>query len=197
MTTVKNVLEEVIALPYLPWIAGVLLLLLLWLAYRVFGRRKSKLSQILDTISFDRVRDLVLPNGDDGEILIDRLLLTSQGLLILEIKEVQGTVFGSNKMQDWTVIASPRRYTFPNPQPGLYDRLAAVREVVRQIPVEGRILFLDGAEFPKGVPDLVVTLDELARDFGEQNSKSAQAKIDAFMPHWQAVKKGMLTASSE
>lgn len=194
LNQLNSVLNDVLTRPYLPWVAGVLFFLLLWFVFRMYGRRKSRLNQVLDAISFDRVHNLVLPNSDGGEILIDQLLLTTQGLLILEIKDVQGTVFGSNKMQDWTVIANPRRYTFPNPHPGLYDRIAAVREVVRQIPVEGRILFLDGAEFPKGIPDLVVTLDELQRDFGEPNRKSAMAKIDAFMPHWNAVKKNTHTA---
>ena len=92
-------------------------------------------------------------------------------------------------MQDWTVIASDRRYTFPNPQPGLYDRIAAVREIVRQVPVSGRILFLDGAEFPKGVPGLVSTLDELAAQFGESNPMSATVKLEAFKPHWDSIKK--------
>ena len=119
--------------PYFPWLVAVLLLLLLWLLYRFVKGRGSKLDQVLREIAFERVHDLVIPNGDDGEILIDQLLLTSQGLLILELKDVDGAVFGSDKMQDWTVISEDRRYTFPNPQHGLYDRIAAVRQIVRQV----------------------------------------------------------------
>jgi hypothetical protein len=183
-----EMLRELLDNPYAPWAAAVLALLVLWLIYRFFGRSESQLEQVLNEIGFDRVRNLVLPNGDDGEILIDQLLLTSQGLLILEIKEVQGTVFGSDKMQDWTVIAADRRYTFPNPQPGLYDRIAAVREVTREVPVAGRILFLDGAEFPKGIPGMVANLDQLAKEFGEHNKESAAVKIEAFRSHWEVVK---------
>lgn len=173
---------------YLGWVIGLLLLLSGWLLYRVLRRRGTRLDQVLDAISFDRVQDLVLPNGDEGEIFVNRLLLTSQGLLVLEVKEVQGTVFGSDKMQDWTVIATDRRYTFPNPQPALYDRIAAVRAVVRQVPVSGRILFLDGAEFPKGVPSLVTTLDQLAGEFGEASRSAAEVKVHAFRPHWDAIR---------
>ncbi len=46
----------------------------------------------------------------------------------LEVKDIDGAVFGSDKMSDWTVIAAKRRYTFPNPQHALYDRIAAVRQ---------------------------------------------------------------------
>lgn len=188
-------MDEILHSDYLPWAAGALVLLLAGLAWRRFSARGTRLDQVLGQIGFDRVHNLVLPNGDDGEILIDQLLLTSQGLLILEVKDVRGTVFGSDKMQDWTVIASDRRYTFPNPQPGLYDRIAAVREIVRQVPVSGRILFLDGAEFPKGVPGLVSTLDELAAQFGESNPMSATVKLEAFKPHWESIKKRALVAT--
>ncbi|MDH3481885.1 MAG: hypothetical protein OEM50_09235, partial [Gammaproteobacteria bacterium] len=106
------------------------------------------------------------------------------------------TVFGSDKMQDWTVIGDERRYTFSNPQPMLYDRIAAVRQVVRQVPVAGRILFLDGAEFTKGVPGLVCTLEDLVEEFGEPDKKAAKFKIEAFRPHWELIKKAAISADS-
>ena len=173
--------------PYFFLLVGILLLLLIWLLYRFVKGRGSKLEQVLRDIAYERVHDLVIPNGDDGEILIDQLLLTSQGLLVLELKDVEGAVFGSDKMEDWTVISAQRRYTFPNPQHGLYDRIAAVRQIVRQVPVAGRVLFLDGAEFSKGMPGLVSTLDQLLEEFGEKNKKGAQVKVEAFMPHWELI----------
>lgn len=188
-------MDHLLQSAYLPWSLGVLFLLLLWLLYRFYQRRGSRLTQVLKNIGFDRVNDVVLPNSDGGEILIDQLLLTSQGLLVLEVKEVQGVVFGSDKMQDWTVIGAERRYTFQNPQPGLYDRIAAVRMIVRDVPVTGRILFLEGAEFPKGTPGLVATLDQLQDEFGEQNRKAAQSKIDAFRPHWDKLRKRAMPAT--
>ena len=114
---------------------GIVVLLIVWLWYR---RRmaRDRLHQVIDEIGYDRIEGLVIPNGDDGEIQIDFLLLTSQGLLILHIKNVEGKVFGSDKMQDWTVISDDGRFTFSNPQPALYDRVAAVRQIVRQVPVE-------------------------------------------------------------
>jgi len=170
-------------------LSAVLLLLIIWLLYRYIFVSGSKLQRVLDEIAFERIEKLVIPNADEGEIQVDHLLLTSQGLLILEIKDVEGIVFGSDKMQDWTVISNDRRYTFSNPQPPLYDRIAAVRQIVRQVPVAGRILFLDGAEFTKGVPGLVCTLDELVAEFGEPDKKAAKFKIEAFRPHWELIGK--------
>jgi hypothetical protein len=173
---------------FLPLIA-VGVLLVLWLIYRRFFASGSSLEGALAAISFDHIDALVIPSADEGEIHVDKLVLTSKGLLILEIKDVQGTVFGSDKMQDWTVIAEDRRYTFSNPQPALYDRIAAVRQIVRQVPVSGRILFLDGAEFTKGVPKMVCNLEELVADFGEPDKSAAKFKIEAFTPHWELIRK--------
>ena len=52
----------------------------------------------------------------------------------------------------------------------------------------GRILFLDGAEFTKGVPGLVCTLDELLADFSEQDKAAAKVKVEAFRPHWEQIR---------
>jgi hypothetical protein len=177
----------------LPWIlVGALLVLLVgWLFYRRH-RAGDRLQRILAEISYDRIDELVIPNADEGEIQIDHLLLTSQGLLIVDIKEVTGTVFGSDKMQEWTVISDERRYTFPNPQAALYDRVAAVRHIVRQVPVAGRILFLDGASFTKGTPNSISDLDTLLDEFGEPDKAAAKFKIEAFKPHWDLIRKAAL-----
>ena len=182
-----------------PWLLpalAVVVLLLIWLVYWYVRGRRTSLRRVFKEISFERIEGLIIPSADEGEIQIDQLLLTSQGLLIVDIKDVQGTVFGSDKMQDWAVISDERRYTFSNPQPMLYDRIAAVRQVVRQVPVAGRILFLDGAEFTKGIPGLVCTLKDLVEEFGEPDKKAARFKIEAFRPHWELIQKAAISSTS-
>lgn len=179
----------------LPLLVVVLLLALL----AVYQRRHSKarrLAKVLGAIAFDRVDRLIIPSADEGEIQIDHLLLTSEGLLIVDIKDVNGAVFGSDKMQDWTVISDDHRFTFSNPQHALYDRIAAVRQIVRQVPVAGRILFLDGAEFTKGVPGMVSTLDDLLNEFAEKDRAVAKVKVEAFKPHWDLIRDKAVAAQS-
>lgn len=167
----------------------VLALLVAWLVYRRVRASRAELESVLNDIAFERMDGLVLPNADEGVIQIDHLLLTSKGLLVLHIKDAPGTVFGADKMQDWTVMASDGRYTFSNPLPALYDRVAAVRHIVRDVPVEGRVLFLDGAEFTKGTPELVRLPGELHSEFGEADKTAAKRKIEAFIPHWERLGK--------
>lgn len=175
----------------LPLILVVLLLVLLLLLSRRRRGAGRSLSKVFSSIAFERIDGLVVPNIDEGEIQIDHLLLTANGLLIVDVKNVTGTVFGSDKMQDWTVISSERRFTFANPQPALYDRIAAVREIVRQVPVAGRILFVDGAEFTKGVPSLVCKADELLQEFRESDKAAAKMKVEAFKPHWELLRENI------
>jgi hypothetical protein len=178
------------------WIIAGIVLLLLLLGWWIYRRRQggNHLQRVLDDIGYDRIDGVLIPNGDDGEIQIDHLLLTSRGLLIIDIKDVSGTVFGSDKMENWTVISNKHRFTFSNPQPALYDRIAAVRQIVRQVPVEGRLVFLDGAEFTKGVPDLVAGIDDLHAEFHEADKAAVKFKIDAFKPHWDLIRKAALGA---
>ena len=181
-----------------PWFGLLVNIILIgaWLFYR-HRRAGDRLKRILGEIGHDRIDNLLIPNGDEGEIQIDHLLLTSQGLLIVDIKDAVGTVFGSDKMTEWTVISDERRYTFANPQAALYDRIAAVRHIVRQVPVAGKILFLDGAKFTKGVPSMVSTLDQLLDEFGEADKAAAKVKVDAFKPHWDLVRKAALGTEVE
>ncbi len=169
------------------FVAAVVALIAFWIVLRRKRSHTQSLAGVLNNIAFERIQGLVIPKADEGEIQIDHLILTAQGLLIIDIKDVNGAVFGGDKLQDWTVIGANSRFTFSNPQPALYDRIAAVRQVVRQVPVSGRILFLEGASFTKGIPSLVCNLDELRAEFGDQDRSAAKVKIEAFKPHWEQI----------
>ncbi len=175
----------------------VAMLLALLAVYQRRYRKARRLKKVFGAIAYDRIDHLIIPSADEGEIQIDHLLLTAEGLLIVDIKDVSGAVFGSDKMQDWSVISDDHRFTFSNPQHGLYDRIAAVRQIVRQVPVTGRVLFLDGAEFKKGIPGLVSTLDSLHKEFSEQDSAVGHSKIEAFKPQWDLIRAKVLPTTAQ
>jgi hypothetical protein len=68
-------------------------------------------------------------------------------------------------MSDWTVMGRGQRFTFDNPQPALYDRVAAVKALVGAVPVEGRLLFSNLGKFTKGRPKYVLMLDGIEVEF--------------------------------
>ena len=51
-------------------------------------------SSVFAAVAFERIDNLIVPNADEGEIQIDHLLLTANGLLIVDVKSVTGNVFG-------------------------------------------------------------------------------------------------------
>ena len=153
------------------WIGlGTLVLLLAVLgfwgfrAYQRRARRKSLLRR-LARISAAAAHQVLVPDGMGGFIHIDHLLLTPRGIVIFDTRRVPGLIFGGDQMSDWTVMGRGHRYTFDNPQPALYDRIAAVKALVGETPVEGRLLFSNVGKFTKGIPKWVVMLDGMEVQF--------------------------------
>ena len=84
---------------------------------------------------------------------------------MIDLRDVQGNIFGGDQMAEWTVMDGPQRFTFTNPQSALYDRIAAVKAVAGDVPVEGRIVFTRRGKFPKGLPKWTLMVDSLRAEF--------------------------------
>lgn len=187
-------MAEILTIERLVVMAGaVALLLVIGIVIWLMRRRRSLLRR-LQQVSVDSLSNILVPNGDGGEIHVEHALLTHQGVVIIDIKDVAGNVFGSDSMQDWTVISDKRRFTFSNPQPALYDRLAAIRRLMPDVPVSGYVAFTPRAEFTKGRPSNVIRLDELL-DALQAESKSTPAQaVDAYYSYWQKLRDEAVTA---
>src|SRR5271155_5409649 len=133
-------------------------------AYRRRSRRKSLLAR-LDRVALAAAHQVLVPDGMGGFIHIDHILLTLRGILVLDTRRVTGLIFGGDQMSDWTVMGRGHRYTFDNPQPSLYDRIAAVKALMGDVPVEGRLLFSNAGKFTKGIPKWVLMLDGIEVEF--------------------------------
>jgi hypothetical protein len=150
------------------------------------ARRKRLLAR-LDRIAYESAHQVLVPDGMGGYIHIDHLLLTSRGLLVLDTRRVPGLIFGGDQMSDWTVIGR-RRFTFDNPQPALYDRIAAVKALAGDFPVEGRLLFSNIGKFTKGMPKYVMMLDGIEVEFPQvDRSLKGSAALEASAEVWGRV----------
>ena len=131
---------------------------------------------------------MLVPDGMGGHIHIDHLLLTPRGVLVLDTRRVAGLIFGGDQMSDWTVMGRGRRYTFDNPQPALYDRIAAVKALVGDVPVEGRLLFSNIGKFTKGRPKHVVMLDGIEVEFpAVDRSQTGFPEFPAYQEAWKRL----------
>jgi hypothetical protein len=175
------------AIPAAGAAAVVALFVWLYLLFRAYRNRKA-IEAAIASVAYEMLRNVLIPNGNGGQIHVHYLLLTQRGLLVADLLDRPGAIFGGDQMIEWTAIGKKRRYTFPNPQHALYDRMAAVRLLTGEVPVEGRLLFTLRSEFPKGKPRNVLRIDDLTYDFPPVDK--ARGNITAaFGDVWANVKR--------
>jgi Nuclease-related domain len=156
-------------------------------AYQRRARRKSLLAR-LERVASAAAHQVLVPDGMGGFIHIDHILLTPRGVLILDTRRVAGLIFGGDQMSDWTVMGRSHRYTFDNPQPALYDRIAAVKAIVGEVPVEGRLLFSNVGKFTKGIPKWVLMLDGIEVEFPViDRGAAAFAPTEQYQESWNRL----------
>jgi len=68
-------------------------------------------------------------------------------------------------MSDWTVMGRGRRFTFDNPQPALYDRIAAVKALVGDVPVRAASSSPTSQVSPRASRNTLLMLDGIEVEF--------------------------------
>ena len=134
------------------------------------------------------LRNVLVPDGNGGDFHLDFVLLTSRGLVVIDMRDITGNVFGGDQMTAWTLMNGPRRITFTNPQSGLYDRIAIVKAIALDVPVEGRIVFTRRAKFPKGLPRFTVMLESVAAEFPKLGAAELEVAVANYRPGWARLK---------
>jgi len=188
--------DELRRLPAAAWllIAGAVVLgfalALLWRWYRQYRARKALRSAVTAGAA-DHLMDTLVPDGMGGSYHCDFLLLTLRGVVVIDLRDVEGNIFGGDQMVEWTVMDGARRFTFTNPQSALYDRIAAVKAVAGDVPVEGRIVFTRRGKFPKGLPKWTLMLDALRSEFPAADFESPAESAARYREGWQRLRQAV------
>jgi hypothetical protein len=161
-----------------------------WRWYRQYRDRKALHAAVTGGAS-DHLIDALVPDGMGGGYHVDFLLLTLRGVVVIDLRDVQGNIFGGDQMAEWTVMDGARRFTFTNPQSALYDRIAAVKAVAGDVPVEGRIVFTRRARFPKGLPKWTLMVDALRAEFPPVEYQSHAEATAPLHAGWQRLKEAV------
>ena len=186
-------MEELQRLPPMTWLlivgAAALGLLIFWgwRWYRHYRARKALHAAVVAGCA-DHLRNSLVPDGMGGSFHVDFLLLTLRGVVVIDLRDVKGNIFGGDQMAEWTVMDGARRFTFTNPQSALYDRIAAVKALAGEVPVEGRIVFTRRGRFPKGLPKFTLMLDALRAEFPAADFESPADTIARFRDGWQSLR---------
>jgi hypothetical protein len=155
-----------------------------WLLRKRDARRVARVT----AGAADYLRNVLVPDGNGGDYHLDFVLLTSRGVVIIDMRDFVGIVFGGDQMTSWTLMTGPSRTTFVNPQAGLYDRIASVKAIATDTPVEGRIVFTKRAKFPKGLPRFTVMLESVAAEFPKLGAAELEISVAKYRPGWARLK---------
>jgi hypothetical protein len=154
----------------------------------ILRRRDARRVARVTSGAADFLRNVLVPDGNGGDFHLDFVLLTSRGVVIIDMRDIAGNVFGGDQMTAWTLITGTSRSTFINPQVGLYDRIASVKAIAQDTPVEGRIVFTKRAKFPKGLPRFTVMLESVAAEFPRLGAAELDVAVAKYRPGWTRIK---------
>lgn len=168
-------------------VALLLLLLALLLSWRPLQllwqvRRRQRL---ISGYGVARLDNVVLDDGIGGHKVVEHILLTPQGLLVLLPRDCDGALFGGEKINSWTQMVGGKSFHFANPLHQLDDLLVTLRYHLPGIPMEGWVLFSGMCGFPKGRPGRILLLDELAG----QGGRVDQAVVPVLDEAWQKLQR--------
>lgn len=157
-----------------------------WLRRRAMRRNEER----IEAIAYDVLHNVLISNGMGSQLHVNYLLLTERGLLVIDLFDVPGAIFGGDQMLQWTSIGRKRRFQFTNPQHLLYDRMAAVKLLAGEVPVDGRLVFTQRGEFPKGRPKYVLRIEQLAQEFPAVDRQRGNV-VAAFNDVWRNIKQNV------
>ncbi|MGH8127916.1 MAG: nuclease-related domain-containing protein [Gammaproteobacteria bacterium] len=137
-------------------------------------------------LALDTCNDFVLPDGVDGFVHIEHVLLRPEGFYVLDLLEGAGRLIAGERLPEWSLMGKRRRFTFPNPLLPLEHKLTAVRLLAGQIPVRGYVVLADGLVVPRAQPERVVSLGELRQQLPHPSGDAAVAPANA--EAWARIK---------
>lgn len=154
-----------------------------WRVTAIERRSRHVLASIADRL----LRDVAIADGMGGWVVIDAIMLRDQRIHVLDLRDVEGAIFGAEKMDHWTIIGRHWRSQFQNPLRLMQDRVLAVRALLPELQVSGHVLFSARAQFPKGRPEGVQLLEEFAQPLSRPKPKKPVALDEQIETLWQRL----------
>ena len=164
---------------YLVIASIILILLVIYLFYRYFGKHKLRIRmrRLVRRLSSDYIEDIYLKDPLGEEKFYDYLLLTPQGVVVLDVKDYEGYLFGAEHIDQWTQMIGRKSYKFPNPLYQNAERVMAIRDRFPDLQVRGCVLFTQSGRFPKGIPDGVCTMHTIYDELKQVKKEKVSAAL--------------------
>jgi hypothetical protein len=116
--------------------------------YRV--RKEIEMIEKTSAGKYIAFHDLYIPKKDGSTSQIDHLILSEQGLFVIETKNYSGWIFGDEKSKYWTQVIYKRKEKFSNPIWQNIGHIKALKEWLGEefayIPIYSVIIFMPRAK---------------------------------------------------
>ena len=123
---------------------------------------ERKLKRLLRSIGVDSLHNVIIKDDIDGNIFIENLILMPDRIVIIGVKKYKGVIFAADSIDLWTQVVGNKSYKFENPLRQLETDVLTLKSKVEHSEIEERVLFVNGAEFPKGKPANVLDITEIS-----------------------------------
>lgn len=136
--------------------------------------------KIIESLGVKYLHNAVFPDGIDGLVFIDYLILAPSGFIVLDVNHIEGLLFGGETVDQWSQVVNNKTYKFNNP---LYANQQKCQAIIWNIEqhagnenkpdwqnhqhIHGWVTFTNAGNFPKGIPSQVSMIDELKQNLGE------------------------------
>jgi hypothetical protein len=127
---------------------------------------------------------MIIPDGMDGNIFIEHLILTPDEILLLGVKRYRGLIFAADTIDLWTQVVGQKSYKFENPLHYLENDVLALNAYVEKSKVVSKVLFINGSEFPKGKPENIISISDLKELQEEYTGKEIP---DVLQADWKSL----------
>jgi hypothetical protein len=149
-------------------IACCIILLLLWWVLAERGREERRIRRAVRRQGAEVLAALEIPDGLDGRMYIDYLVLTAESIRVVVVKRYEGLIYAGEKLAEWTQVVKQGNYRFPNPLRELELKILALRSIVPGVPVTGCVLFSDGCRFPTRQPEGVLRSGDFVQAYDKR-----------------------------
>ena len=122
-----------------------------------------RVNRAIKRLGSESMSNVVISDGMDGHVFIEHLVLTPSRVLVVSVRRYPGAIFAAENMDMWAQVTDGGSYKFPNPLHEIASATAAVKSHLPAAAVSGIILFGRDSTFPKGKPDGVVHISEIAK----------------------------------
>jgi len=133
----------------------------------------------LSNLGLEQLTNIKCPEHLEHDFTIERLLLRHNGLTLIIYKKYPGRIFSSENIAEWTQMLGLKSYPFKNPLFELNYQIKAISACLDGIPVNGYLFFDHTAEFPKGMPNQVMTPDKVPPELQLNNRHQVETRVMA------------------